>query len=187
MAVVLRSRHRPLPMSDLSALPTRIPAGTSVAYTRSYSEYPASDGWVLTLHLAFPTALAIEATADGDSFALELATDDLDVAAGVYHWAERVSKSEETYQVAAGLVEITPDLATAAAATLATWAETALPLVEAALARALTTGFASVQVGTHAYTNVTPEELRRIRRQLLDEIRTHRNPARQGRTFHARF
>lgn len=174
-------------MSALNALPRRIPAGTSVALLRSHSDYPASAGWTLKLHLAFPTALAVTATASGDSYALVLTPTQLTVAAGVYSWAERVTKGAETYQVAAGLVEILANLATATAAELKTWAETTLAIVEASIAGKLTKGFESYQIGTRALSMIPLEEQKQIRKELINEIRNERNPGRLGRTFYARF
>lgn len=174
-------------MSALNALPRRIPAGTSVALLRTHSAYPASAGWTLKLHLAFPTALAITASASGDNYALVLTPSQLAIAAGVYQWAERVTKGSEGYQVAAGLVQILPDLSTATAAELKSWAETTLVIVEAAIAGKLARGFESYQIGGRTLVKIPLEEQKQIRRELIEEIRGQRNPGRLGRTFHAHF
>ena len=174
-------------MSQLTALPRRIPASTSVALLRTHSDYPASAGWTLKLHLAFPAALAVTASTSGDSYALVLTPAQLAVAAGVYTWAERVTKGAESYQVASGQVQILPDLSTATAAELKTWAETTLAIVEASIAGSLTKGFASYQIGGRALSEIPLEERKQIRKELIEEICNQRNPGRLGRTHHARF
>ena len=53
-------------------------AGASWEWTESLSEYPASDGWTLTLYLKHKTdpATTILSTADGDNFKFSLTADE---------------------------------------------------------------------------------------------------------------
>src|SRR5512139_1557081 len=94
---------------ELSALPESFAAGTTVKYRRRLSDYPASAGWTLKLHLAGASVLAKTATADGDDFLVTIEATDTegDFAAGLYKWVERVSNAGgEVYEVGRGTVTV---------------------------------------------------------------------------------
>ena len=58
---------------ELSALPESFAAGTTVNYRKRFSDYPASAGWTLKLHLAGASVMAKTAAADGDDFVVTIA------------------------------------------------------------------------------------------------------------------
>lgn len=60
-------------MEALTVIPDRFSAGTTVSYSRRYSEFPAGQGWALTLYLAGGANLSVAGGASGDAFAVVLA------------------------------------------------------------------------------------------------------------------
>lgn len=53
-------------------MPARINAGTTLVYTRAYGDFPAGQGWALTLYLAGGASLSAAGGASGDSFVITL-------------------------------------------------------------------------------------------------------------------
>jgi hypothetical protein len=53
---------------SLSALPARFNAGNTVKYTRRHSDYPASAGWGLALHISGLATFSAAGTPVGDAF-----------------------------------------------------------------------------------------------------------------------
>lgn len=122
-------------MATLTALPESFPAGTTVKYTRTVPEYPASSGWQLRLILAAEATLTVIATASGGDYAVTItAAQTAALPAGVYKWAEEVNKSGEVYPVARGTVTIEPNMSTAAPGDLQSEDEKQLVLVNARIA-----------------------------------------------------
>lgn len=59
---------------NLTALPARFRAGNTVKYTRTHSDYPASAGWGLALHISgLAAAFTTTGSASGDAFLLTIA------------------------------------------------------------------------------------------------------------------
>lgn len=116
--------------TELTELPESFAAGTTVTYRRTFTDYPASDGWALTLYLAGASAVSVEAIPDGDDFVVTIAAAEI-FEAGVYKFAERVLKDDEVYQVAAGVVTITPDLSSATPGSQQEWLERAIAALKA--------------------------------------------------------
>jgi hypothetical protein len=59
-------------LATLSALPDRFNAGTTVKYSRTFADYPASDGWTLALHISGGAYFSIAATVSGTTFAVTI-------------------------------------------------------------------------------------------------------------------
>lgn len=53
---------------QLTALPARFDAGTTVKYTRTLADYPAGAGWALTLRLSGPAAFTASGTPNVNAF-----------------------------------------------------------------------------------------------------------------------
>lgn len=104
-----------MPTTILSDIPDQITAGDSVAWKKSFSDYPASDAWVLSYAFTKSgTRILFNAGADGADHLVELATGDtVDWAAGEYAFQAYATKGTERYQVDDGIVEVRPNLATA--------------------------------------------------------------------------
>src|SRR5262245_54202061 len=132
---------------DLAALPTAIHAGTTVKYTVSHGDYPADQGWALTLHLAGPSLASFSGNAAGAAFAFTLDADATrPLKAGTYQWREVASRGTEKFVAASGVVELLADIATALAGDLQPAAEKELALVDAAIAALLEGRVASFQI-----------------------------------------
>src|SRR5690348_5616749 len=129
--------------TELTALPATIDAGTTVRYTRTLGAYPASAGWTLKLYLAGASVVNVDGVPDGDNFIVTIpAGTTATLLKGTYAWTERVTKSGEIYDAAAGTVLVRPNVATASAGDFQSWAEKTLPIVEAAIAGQLDDGMA---------------------------------------------
>ena len=54
--------------SNLTALPDRFNAGTTVKYTRTLGDYPASQGWSLALYLAGAASFSVAGSPNANAF-----------------------------------------------------------------------------------------------------------------------
>ena len=134
---------------ELSALPESFAAGTTVKYRRRLSDYPASAGWTLKLHLAGASVLAKTAAVDGDDFLVTIEANDTDgdFAAGLYKWVERVSNAGgEVYEVGRGTVTVLSNLAEASEGSEQEWVERAIAALKAHIEGRLPAGMESYQI-----------------------------------------
>lgn len=118
---------------DLSELPGEIVAGTTVVYTRTPEEFPADDGWTLTLCIRGAGAITKVGVASGASFIFTLSTTDTNVAPGVHSWFEIASKAGQSYVFDEGSVCIEANPVTAIAGDFQSFEEQLVPLLEAAI------------------------------------------------------
>lgn len=92
--------------------PDVITKGDSTSWTKSFSDYKASDGWSLNYYFRGAASLDKAATASGDDHLVELTTSDTDgLTAGDYAWAAKVSKGSEVITVESGQMTVQTDLA----------------------------------------------------------------------------
>jgi len=145
---------------ELSAIPESFAAGTTVKYRKRFSDYPASAGWTLKLHLAGASVLAKTAAADGDDFVVTIAADDTAsaFAPGLYKWVERVSKDGEVYEVASGTVTVLPNLAEATEGSEQEWVERAIAALKAHIEGRLPAGMESYQIAGRAVSKMPVKE-----------------------------
>jgi hypothetical protein len=178
-------------MTTQTCLPDSFAAGTTVKYTLSVPDCPASAGWALTLLLAGAGKLAVTASASGDAFAVTItAAQGAALAAGVYQWAHEVSKAGEVYRVGEGTVVVTPNMNTAAAGDLQSPNEKLLAAITAVLSSryGATTGVAkdveAYQLDGITVTKVPTSELEKARTRLAYAVSRAKNggqPFRQHR------
>lgn len=77
----------------LIQVPKRFTAGETVTWSKSVENFKASDGWTLTYYFRGPGSLDVEATADGQDFAVTItSTLSTPLAPGRYDWQAWVSK-----------------------------------------------------------------------------------------------
>ena len=175
-------------MTALTQLPTSFAAGTTVTYTRTIPDYPATAGWTLSLRLSGIDVLAQNATASGADYVVTLtAAATAPLHAGLYVFEERVTKGAEVYTVASGNVTVTANLATAGAGDLQSWDEKTLAVVEAALAGRLTSDLESYQIAGRAVTKIPIKDLLELRNQLSARVARMKNNGGIGRRHLARF
>ena len=175
-------------MDALTRMPEAFTAGTLVKYQRSFSDFPANQGWTLALFLRGKGVANGSAAANGAAFDVTLAASaTAALAPGTYYWTERVTKGTEIYDVDSGVVTVLLNPETAAAGDSLSWEEKTLPLVEAALTALSVGGVQSYQIGTRAVTKVDVPELKRLRGELVANIMRQRNGGRPGRTHLVNF
>jgi len=147
--------------SDLTALPESFSAGTTVTYSKTFADYPASE-WTLTLYLAGAKVLAIEAVADEDTLDVTIPASATELsagfAAGVYRWEERVTKDDEVYVVATGSVTIKDNLAEATDGSLQSYLERAVVALRAHVEGRLTAGMQSYSIAGRAVSKIPVSE-----------------------------
>ena len=99
----------------LSDIPEKITAGDSAAWKKSFSDYPANDGWVLSYALTKAgTQITFNASADGSNHLVDLdATTTAAWADGQYSFQAYVTKAPERITVDQGIIEIIANLAAA--------------------------------------------------------------------------
>lgn len=110
-------------MNPLTAIPTSITAGDSLALLLAFASYPASAGWSLVWALNGVTNQSVEFEADGDAFAATVAaTDTTTWTAGAYRWLLRATNGATVITLLSGALTVLPDLATAVPG-IGYWAE----------------------------------------------------------------
>lgn len=98
----------------LTAEPKSFILGTTVTWTKSLPDYPASDGWVLSYSFAHATdQQVVVATADGDNHLVTIAlAASLQFVPGNYHWQSFAAKGGERFAVESGVTEVIQDYTT---------------------------------------------------------------------------
>jgi hypothetical protein len=128
-------------MQTLTSIPARFAAGTTVKYRRSPGDYPASDGWTLTLYLNGVVSQSYVASVVNGEFEFTLPASSTPPApstaaliTGNYIWTETASKAGEgVFDYATGMVEVTPDVRAATGNALQSKEEQELVLVDLAI------------------------------------------------------
>lgn len=89
----------------MSEEPKKITLGDTVKWTKSFSLFKASEGWVLSYYLNGPKAENFQASADGDAFSIELsASTTANWQPGRYSWASRIALGTEVYTLESGIM-----------------------------------------------------------------------------------
>ena len=164
---------------ELSALPESFAAGTTVKYRKRFSDYPASSGWTLRLHVAGASVLAKTAAADGDDFIVTIGAEDTTsaFASGLYKWVERVSNVDgEVYEVASGTVTVLPNLADATEGSEQEWLERAIVALKAHIEGRLPTGMESYQIAGRAVSRIPVKEAVDLLTTLESRLARLKNP-----------
>ena len=110
-------------------------AGDFLTWTKSFTDYPANDGWVLSYTLINATnKISIPASASGaDHLVAVTAVNSAAYAAGIYTWMARVTKATEIYTVGQGTIEVLPNLAALTTFDGRSHARTMVEAIEAAI------------------------------------------------------
>lgn len=176
-------------MQTLTSIPERFAAGTTVKYRRSPGDYPASDGWSLSLYLNGAISQTYVAAVVNGEFEFTLpatatlpAPSTAAITAGSYRWTETASKAGVgVFDYATGFLEVTPDVRAATGNALQSKAEQELVLVNLAIkARLGGDGgdaiLKSYSLGGRAAELVPLKELYQHRNHLEAVVRSERNP-----------
>lgn len=174
-------------------VPSHFPAGTTVKFTRSLDDFSPADGWAYTIYLNGATQKFSKAANVVDGiFSIEfIPADTASLSPGPYRYAERLTNSGtgEVYDINGDelVINIEPNVATAAAGAFTSWEEKALAVVEAALTGRLTSDIASYQIAGRAVNKIPIQDLRRIRGELRAAIWRQNNPGRLGVPYEVQF
>lgn len=174
---------------NLTALPTSFTGGTTIEYSKSVSDYPASDGWTLTLYLAGVDVKEIEAEADGDAYVVTIAASvtAAPFRAGVYEYLERVEKAGVVHEVSSGMVEITPNIAEAAAGDRQSYLERSIIVLRQYIEHQLEAGNQSYAIAGRAVTKIPIAEAIKILHSYEAELAHQKNPTSLTRSVLVRF
>lgn len=157
--------------------PTKITAGLSYSWTKSLSSYLASAGWSLAYSIVNGSSqYTVEATADGDDFAVEITrADSVKYAEGLYRLIGYVDDGTARHQVYCSDLVVNPDFTKVAE--LRSYAEKTLEAIEALLANAATKDQASVMVDGQTLARRSYADLIMLRDRLRREVAAERRAA----------
>ena len=161
--------------------PGRITAGDTLSFQKTFSDYPASAGWVLSYTLINGAGkITFSATASGSDHAVNvLAATTADWAAGTYTWQSVVTKAAERYTVGQGSMVVSPDLAAATTFDGRTDARKALDAVNALMVSYGNKAYMqSYEINGRKQQFHTPGEFLAFRSKLQAEVRREENAAR---------
>jgi hypothetical protein len=174
------------------ALPPTIPtiepeiarAGDTWKWTRSFADYPVSEGWALSYSFRGASVLldadvTIQANVADWSVSVTAAKT-APLIPGTYHWAAFVTKAGERYTADEGVLVVERNLSTAAAGDALSHAEKMLPIVEAVLSGRVTADIENYQINGKLVTKIPIAELKKLRKQYRSEIWSQRNGGRLG-------
>ena len=91
--------------------PRVLQAGDTWTWSRSESDYPASEGWALVYYFAKADEepQALETNVSGDGFTVTVAASSTAWPSGIYRWTARVSRNGEVHTIDAGQLTVIPD------------------------------------------------------------------------------
>lgn len=162
-------------MDDLTAIPATLTAGDSYGIVLSLSDYPATSGWSLDFAIAGPSVKAWTSAADGDGHRFTLSTADTTaLTAGTYQWRVRATDGTNARVIQSGTLVVEADLGEVAPGATLSFAEEALPIVEAALRGTLEGEMKMYMIAGRQVMTFTPDELMRLRGTLSAEVQARR-------------
>lgn len=93
--------------------PDTITAGDSLTWTRTFTDYPATDGWTLKYCLTNASArIDIAAAASGSAYLVNVPTATTAAyAAGVYDWVSWLERPGQRITLLRGRITVKPDFA----------------------------------------------------------------------------
>lgn len=177
-----------------TTVPTHFPAGTTVKFSRTLDNFLPSDGWTYTIYLNGLTQKFNKAAQVDDAGVFQITFDPTDTASlapGPYRYAERLTNSGtgEVYDLTGDelVINIEPNVASAAAGTFNTFEERTLAIVEAAIAGRLGADLQAYQIAGRSVSKIPIAELRTIRGELRAAIWRQNNPGKLGVPFEVQF
>lgn len=163
--------------------PLEIAAGDTIIWTRNLSDYPASDGWVLSYALRGPAVVDVVSTADGNSHLVTIQPADISIA-GTYVIQGYVQKDGERHTVYSGRIKVTPDLVAAAAGYDGrSHAQKVIDAIEAVIEGRASRDQQEMQIDGERLVRTPFDELVRIRNRYRHELASEidREKRKQGR------
>jgi len=115
--------------------PSQVTAGDTVQWTKTVSDYPASDGWILTYALlSEKNKINITGSASGQDHAISVsASTSEDWIPGTYQWQSYVTNGSERHNVGSGTLKVLANFAAKSASDQRSWAKRTLDNIEAVI------------------------------------------------------
>lgn len=174
-------------MTDLTAMPSKFDAGTTVTFRRALDAYPASL-WTMKGTLAGKDVLTVTADEDGDDFVVTFtAAETSALAGGLYQYSERVENvtSEKYATDGPRWVDVRPDLQTAAPGDATSAIDTMIEKLEASLIAGAGSDVMTYQIEGRMLQRYTLKErvdllsrLKKLRAQLVSGDTVFSRPVR---------
>jgi hypothetical protein len=175
-----------MPPIIADVVPEHFPAGTTVKFTRSLDDFSPSDGWTYAIYLNGLTQKFNKAgTVLNNIFQIEfLPADTASLNPGPFRYAERLTNSGtgEVYDITGDelVINIEPNVSSAAAGAFNTAEERMLAIVEAAISGRLTADIQAYQIAGRSVSKIPIAELRQIRGELKASIWRQNHPGQLG-------
>ena len=171
-------------------VPAIFSAGETIKFTRSFADFPSSDGWKYSLHMNGAAATLHRDGVPQDSGAFLLTINPSDaLPEGAYRYIERVTSADdsEIHTVGSGVIEVELDLATAPAGSTLTHAERTLQVIEAALEGRLSVDLQQYTIAGRVVTKIPIADLLKMRGIYKSIVWRQHNPGRLGETVEIEF
>ena len=174
-------------------VPDHFPAGTTVKFTRSLGDFSPADGWTYAIFLnGLTQKFNKAATILNNIFQIEfLPADTAALNPGPFRYAERLTNSilGQVYDISGDLlvINIEPNVASAAAGVFNTFEERTLAIVEAAISGRLTSDIQAYQIAGRSVSKIPIAELRTIRGELRAAIWRQNNPGQLAVPYRVAF
>ncbi len=161
--------------------------GDTWQWSRTFSEFPPSEGWTVAYYLNGPVDLTFAASVSGSQYSvLVAAATTAALTPGTYQWAAYATGSGsyagQRFQITAGVFTVIPNLTTAAAFT--THEEKVLASLEAAIEARAAGDFESYTVGgaggSRSIQKIPIEKLLALRAIYQQRVWRTRNPGKLG-------
>jgi len=157
----------PIPATE----PDVIVAGETVAWTKSFPDFPATAGWTLKYSLQLPRSslITITATADGDNYSVALPfSTTASYQPGNYIWTAYVDNGTERHRVATGTISVLPNLASSFGET---HASRTLGIIEAAIEGRLPNGLQEFSIQGQQISKIPIDTLVKLRSIYADYVK----------------
>jgi hypothetical protein len=174
-------------------VPDHFPAGTTVKFTRSLNDFQPSDGWTYAIYLnGLTQKFNKAATVLNNIFQIQfLPADTASLNPGPFRYAERLTNTGtgDVYDITGDelVINIEPNVGSAAAGAFNTWEERTLVVVEAAISGRLTSDIQAYQIAGRSVSKIPIAELRTIRGELKASIWRQNNPGQLGVPYRVAF
>lgn len=186
-------------MSTQTSIPVKFNVGDTVAFTESFTEYPASAGWTAKLWLSLnggtgtPSSVTASTNADGKSFDFTITqTVSAALAPGEYRYSEIVTNGTETHTPREGVIYALPNYTTAQTPTAA---QAMVTLLMAVMQEFAGTTRTTVSFNGQSFTRASIKEYQEqltywqarvlAEQRAVDRLRNGRDPAKIAGQFEA--
>ena len=158
----------PIPTTE----PTRLTAGDTWEWTKTFADYLPADGWALSYVVTGPSTLRFSATEDGTGFAVTVAAATTKtLPGGAYRWASYVTSGSTRKQVGEGLLDVVANFeAITVGSSTASFAARNLSVVEAAIEGRLPSHLEEYQIAGKVVKHMAIMDLMNLRARLRQEV-----------------